>query len=139
MSPDPRLQIRPQIESLPANNPAEAFLHQTLRPVLKLQNELFLATTRHFFAKRKIRFAAMDIAQQKQQVQHSIGKDNRLRGLLFGIVVGQFTTEELDFYLENEAEVNRRIAQLLVQRLHTQLERLNSVMDSSSIASIKKK
>ena len=124
MSSDHRLQIRPQIESLPANNPVEDFLHQTLRPVLKLQNELFLAITRHFFVKRKIRFAAMDIAQQKQQVQHSIGKDNRLRGLLFGIVVGQFTEEELDFYLENEAEVNRRIAQLLVQRLHTQMERL---------------
>ncbi|WP_367392313.1 hypothetical protein [Lewinella sp. LCG006] len=124
MSSDPRLAIRPQIESLPANNPVEDFLHQTLRPVLKLQNELFLAITRHFFVKRKVRFANMNLAQQKQQVQHSIGKDNRLRGLLFGLVVGQFTEEELGFYLENEAEVNRRITQLLVQRLHTQLERL---------------
>lgn len=124
MSSDPRLTIRPQIESLPANNPVEDFLHQTLRPVLKLQNELFLAITRHFFVKRKVRFANMNLAQQKQQVQHSIGKDNRLRGLLFGLVVGQFTEEELGFYLENEAEVNRRITQLLVQRLHTQLERL---------------
>ena len=124
MSSDPRLAIRPQIESLPANNPVEDFLHQTLRPVLKLQNELFLAVTRHFFEKRKIRFTVMDTHQQKQQVHHSIGKDNRLRGLLFGIVVGQFTTEELDFYLDNEAEVNRRITQLLVQRLQTQLERL---------------
>jgi hypothetical protein len=124
MSSDPRLAIRPQIESLPANNPVEDFLHQTLRPVLKLQNELFLAITRHFFVKRKIRFAVMDIAQQKQQVQHSIGKDNRLRGLLFGIVVGQFTEEEIGFYLENEAEINRRITQLLVQRLQTQMERL---------------
>ncbi len=124
MSPDPRLQIRPQIESLPTDHPAEAFLHQTLRPVLKLQNELFLSITSHFFVKRKIRFATMDNAQQKQQVQHSIGKDNRLRGLLFGIIVGQFTKEELDFYLKNEAEINRRITQLLVQRLHTQLEQL---------------
>lgn len=126
MSSDPRLAIRPQIESLPANNPVEDFLHQTLRPVLKLQNELFLAITRHFFVKRKIRFAVMDLAQQKQQVQHSIGKDNRLRGLLFGIVVGQFTEEEIGFYLENEAEINRRITQLLVQRLQTQMERLSN-------------
>lgn len=124
MSSDSRLAIRPQIESLPTDHPVEAFLHQTLRPVLKLQNELFLAITRHFFVKRKIRFAVMDTHQQKQQVHHSIGKDNRLRGLLFGIVVGQFTEEELGFYLENEAEVNRRITQLLVQRLHTQMERL---------------
>jgi hypothetical protein len=124
MSTDPRLQIRPAVETQPAQNPAEAFLHETLRPILKLQNELLLGITRHFLVKRKVRFATLDEAQQKQQVQHSIARDNRLRGLLFGSVVGQFTTDELTFYLDNEAEVNRRIAQLIVQRLQTQLDSL---------------
>lgn len=124
MHADPRLQIRPQINSQAASNPAEAFLHETLRPVLKLQNELLLAITRHFFNKRKVRYAAMDKAQRKQQIQHSIGKDNRLRGLLFGSIIGQFTVEELAFYLANESETNRRITHLLIERLHTQQEML---------------
>lgn len=124
MPTDPRLQLRPEIETQPAQNPAEAFLHETLRPILKLQNELLLGLTRHFLVKRKVRFTTLDEVDQKQQVQHSVAKDNRLRGLLFGCVVGQFTTKELAFYLANEGEVNRRITQLVVQRLHTQLEKL---------------
>ena len=124
MLADPRLQLRPHIETQATDNPEAAFLHQTLRPVLKLQNELLLGITRHFLQKRKVKLVKMSPAQRDQQIQHSIGKDNRLRGLLFGCVLGQFTPEELKYYLENEGEINRRITQLLVQRLQTQMERL---------------
>ena len=124
MLSDSRLQLRPQIESQATINPDETFLHQTLRPVLKLQNELLLQLTRHFLQKRKVKLQRMSQPQQLQQIQSSISKDNRLRGLLFGCILGQFTTEELDFYLANEAEINRRITQLLVQRLQTQMEAL---------------
>ena len=124
MPNDPRLSIRPHIESIAATTPEENFLHQSLRPILKLQNELFLAITRHFLIKRKVKFQQLNAAQREQQIQHSVAKDNRLRGLLFGCVLGQFTNEELAFYLENEAEINRRITQLLVQRLQTQADKL---------------
>ncbi|MEL6657805.1 MAG: hypothetical protein AAFP77_15550 [Bacteroidota bacterium] len=124
MSANPRLQLRPHIETQPSDSPEASFLHQTLRPVLKLQNDLLLRTTQHFLQKRKVKLVKMSPAQRDQQIQHSIGKDNRLRGLLFGCVLGQFTTEELDYYLANEGEINRRITQLLVQRLQTQMERL---------------
>lgn len=124
MFSDLRLQLRPEIESQPTLKPNEAFLHRTLRPVLKLQNELLLGITRHFLQKRKVKLQQMDEPQQLQQIQHSIGKDNRLRGLLFGCVLGQFTQDELQYYLDNEGEINRRITQLLIQRLQSQVEAL---------------
>ncbi len=124
MSADPRLQLRPHIEIQPTATPEASFLHQTLRPVLKLQNGLLLRTTRHFLQKRKVKLLKMSPTQRDQQIQHSIGKDNRLRGLLFGCILGQFTVEELEYYLSNEGEISRRITQLLVQRLQTQMERL---------------
>ena len=124
MSADPRLQLRPHIETQPTDHPEASFLLQSLRPVLKLQIDLLLRITQHFLQKRKVKLAKMSPAQRDQQIQHSIGKDNRLRGLLFGCVLGQFTTAELDYYLANEGEINRRITQLLVQRLQTQMERL---------------
>ncbi len=124
MSNDQRLQLRPHIETAAVSKADERFLHETLRPVLKLQNELLLEITRHFLQKRKVKLSKMSPAQRDQQIQHSIGKDNRLRGLLFGCVLGQLTEEELSFYLANEGETNRRITQLLIQRLQTQMERL---------------
>ena len=77
-----------------------------------------------YIFKRKVKFQQLNAAQREQQIQHSVAKDNRLRGLLFGCVLGQFTNEELAFYLENEAEINRRITQLLVQRLQIQADKL---------------
>ena len=120
--PDPRLQLRPVVLTQATTLPAETFLHETLRPVLKLQNELFLAIIRHFIGKRKINFQGMDHAQRLQQISHSIAKDNRLRGLVFGCVIGQFTEAELSFYLNHESEINRRITHLLVERIQTQME-----------------
>ncbi|MEL7220561.1 MAG: hypothetical protein AAGJ93_04530 [Bacteroidota bacterium] len=118
---DPRLNLRPSIATQAAQNPDEAFLHESLRPVLKLQNDLLVDITRHFLKKRKVKWEQLNQQQRLQQIQHSIGKDNRLRGLLFGCILGQFTQTELDYYLNNESEINRRISHLLVQRLEDQL------------------
>jgi hypothetical protein len=123
-TPDPRLQLRPEVVTEPTSQPTEAFMHETLRPILKLQNAHFLLITRHFLAKRKVRLDTLSAAQRLQQISHSIARDNRLRGLLFGCVLGQFTETELAFYLDNESEVNRRITHLLVERIQTQIEAL---------------
>jgi hypothetical protein len=120
-NPDPRLSIRPQIDTQPAQAANEAFLHESLRPVLKLQNELLVNITRHFLEKRKVKWEQLNQQQRLQQIQHSVGKDNRLRGLLFGCILGQFTSMELAYYLSNESEINRRISHLLIQRLEDQL------------------
>jgi hypothetical protein len=120
-TPDPRLSIRPQIDTEPASSNNEAFLHESLRPILKLQNALLVNITRHFLKKRKVKWAALNKQQRLEQIQHSIGKDNRLRSLLFGCILGQFTETELTYYLHNEGEINRRISHLLVQRLQDQL------------------
>jgi hypothetical protein len=118
---DPRLSIRPQIDTEPALSSDEAFLHESLRPVLKLQNELLVDITRHFLQKRKVKWEQLNKQQRSQQIQHSVGRDNRLRGLLFGCILGQFTSVELTYYLQNESEINRRISHLLIQRLEDQL------------------
>ncbi len=39
--------------------------------------------------------------------------------MLFGLVIGQFTAAELEFFLANDEDANRRITNLLVERLHS--------------------
>ncbi|MCI5082663.1 MAG: hypothetical protein MRY78_13270 [Saprospiraceae bacterium] len=119
---DPRLRIRPTITTAySAEKEAEVFQNNTLRPVLKLQNDLLVNMYQHYMKKRKIPFASMQREQQRTQISNSISKDNRLRGLLFGMIIGHFTTEELQTYLEAESEMNRRITSMLIQRLQDQL------------------
>ncbi|MFT6485104.1 MAG: hypothetical protein ACJAWN_001826 [Neolewinella sp.] len=53
------------------------------------------------------------------KMKELVTRDNRLRGLLFGVAAGQFTTDEMAHYLTNESDVNRRITNLLVERLYS--------------------
>lgn len=120
-----RLALRPVIPNLlPAKSPAEQFQNDTLRPVLKLQNDLIVQLYRHFLRKRKVKFDGMSIEQRKSWISKSVSKDNRLRGILLGVVVGQFTYDELSTFIEMEREVRRRIFDLVTQRLQSQMKAL---------------
>ena len=121
----PRVALRPSIPiEKPASSAAEQFQNEVFRPILKMQNELFLKLYKHFLAKRKVRFEAMSLEKRQAWIETSISKDNRLRGLLLGMVIGQFTGEELTQFLEMEGEIRRRISTLITQRLQSQSKAL---------------
>lgn len=121
----PRLALRPLIPNLaPAQSPAEQFQNDTLRPIIKMQNDLIVQLYRHFLQKRKVKFDGMSIEQRKNWISKSISKDNRLRGILLGMVVGQFTDSELSIFIDMEGEARRRIFDLLTQRLQSQMKAL---------------
>lgn len=109
---------RPTIETdATLTRPEEAFQNQTLRPVLKMQHELLLGVFRHYLRKRKVPFQHAGADRREELIARAVSKDNRLRGLLFGMVIGQFTPAEMTTYLEQEGEFNRRITSMLIQRL----------------------
>ena len=112
-----RLSLRPTLSLAPAAAPAEQFQNDTLRPVAKQQNDLLVAAFRLFLRKRKVNFSNTAMDARFAKVKELVARDNRLRGLLFGIIIGGFTTEEMQYYVENEGEVNRRLTNLLTERL----------------------
>lgn len=114
---DPRLTLRPEVPTLPADNAREAFQNDTLRPVLKFQHEQLLAVFLHYATKRKFKPEQVTKPQRHEKIKELIGRDNRLRGLLFGMIIGQFTLEELAEYCEHESEYNRRMTSMLTKRL----------------------
>lgn len=118
---DDRKALRPIVTTQPASTIAEGFQNETLRPILKLQNDVLALTFRQFLLKRKVRWDELSQQQRSTQARHSVSKDNRLRGLLFGIVLGQMTEEELAHYFTDESGYNRRITTMLEQRLVDQV------------------
>mgnify|MGYP005990684243 CR=1 FL=1 len=122
---DPRVRIRPEVDTAPTTESmAEQFQNETLRPILKMQNELLVEMYRHFLVKRKVKFSGMSIPQRSQWIADSVRKDNRLRGLLLGMVIGQFTEAELVQFIQLENELRRRITNLITQRLQSQMKAL---------------
>lgn len=125
--PDPKLSIRPKISGLePATTPAERFQNQTLRPILKMQNELLCAIFSNYLQRRKVPFQQFSPDKQLQWIENALQKDQRLRQLMLGTVVGHFTLNEWEYYRTEESELTRRTITMLIQRLQSQASELLS-------------
>lgn len=129
--------IRPVIvtEQIPQSD-AEKFQNEVLRPILKLQNELLLEITKHFLQKRKVKFESLSKQTRLDWIAHSLRNDNRMRGLLVGTIIGHFTVEEWHIFRTAEAELTRRITEMMIKRIQDQigalLQDLNKSDDSKS-------
>ncbi len=118
MMDDQKIGIRPEVPTQDMESTsAERFQNTTLRPVLKLQNELLQAVFLHMMDKRKVNFRQQQPQDQVAQIEHSLSKDKRLRFQLLGVVIGQFTVKEYTVFLGQEQEAVRRIFTMMAQRL----------------------
>ncbi|MBO0934285.1 glyoxalase [Fibrella sp. HMF5036] len=116
------MALRPAVDTEPTTtNAAEAFQNQTLRPILKLHNELFLSLFRSYLVRRKQapdgRFSRITPPEQEAYIEHTLRTDQKFRNLLIGTVIGQFTSTELADFLADEAELTRRTLNMISQRL----------------------
>ncbi len=100
---------------------AEQFQNKTLRPVLKLQNELLLAIFHDYLTKRKNTFAQTAPNDQLSYIDHAVRQDQKFKNLVVGVALGHFTIDEWNAFRQDEAELTRRLVTMLIQRLQQQL------------------
>ena len=119
------LRVRPEIPNIrisPQMSPAEHFQNVSLRPVIKLQNELLVASFRNYINKHKGAFHALGMERQMDYIENAIQKDIKFRNALKGIIIGQFTIEEYEMYISNSSALNKRMMQMVIERLKDQLQ-----------------
>ena len=100
----------------------ELFQNQTIRPILKLQNDLFIAVFINYVNKNKADFYSYTVEKKLQTIENSIQKDIKFRNSLKGIIMALFTIEEYDTYIQNSSSLNKRMMNLLVDRLKSQVQ-----------------
>ncbi|TGD81519.1 hypothetical protein [Hymenobacter wooponensis] len=125
------LALRPTVAAeLPPEPVASVadFLHRTLRPVLKLQNEHLLTVIADFLSDHHVPFRAAQAAEQQRLLTELLGRNTKLRYTLIGLAVGLFTTEELHFYRAHRSELNRRLLELTVRRAQDQTAALVALL-----------
>ena len=115
------LALRPLVptETTDAADTVGAFLHTTLRPVLKLQNDLLLAVVADFVRDHHIILRPTD---QHHQLTELLGRNTKLRYTVVGLITGQLTTEEYAVYRQHRPELNRRLLELALHRVLDQAE-----------------
>jgi hypothetical protein len=124
------LALRPSVpvETTDADSPIGAFLHTTLRPVLKLQNDLLLVIVADFVRDHHI---VLRLTDQHHQLSELLARNTKLRYTVVGLISGQFTTEEYAFYRQHRAELNRRLLEMTQRRV---LDQASAVVAAASNA-----
>ena len=119
------LAARPTSESIIINDrmsDEERFQNQTLRPVIKFQNDLFIEVFRNYIAKHKNVFYQLTIEKRLNYIENAIQKDIKFRNSLKGIVIGQFTVDEYLTYIKNSSALNKRMMNIVKQRLQSNIQ-----------------
>ncbi|WP_201977166.1 hypothetical protein [Hymenobacter rubidus] len=112
------LALRPSVAAEPAEPATVAgFLHTTLRPALKLQNDLLLAVVRDFVLDHHIPLAKAAPADQTRLLTELLARNTKLRYTLIGLITGVFTLAEYAFYQQHRSELNRRLWELAQRRI----------------------
>lgn len=102
--------------------PAEIFQNQTLRPVLKLQNDLYLSLFINYALRQKADFPILSAFKKQTFIEQSLQKDAVLKNTFIGMTIGMFTLEELEVYQSDSKVFNKRIITMLIERLKSQMK-----------------
>lgn len=119
------LALRPELDQARTHDQMseqEYFQNQTLRPILKLQNDLILALFRHYVEKHKGVFYEISPQRKMDYIESAIHKDMKFRNILKGLVLGQFTLEEYEVYSNDSSAINKRILSMIKERLKSQVQ-----------------
>lgn len=108
-------------EILPQSSSEEIFQNKTIRPILKLQNDLFVESFINYANKHKDDFFNMSVEKKLAFIDNAVHKDIKFRNALKGMVMGMFTVEEFRKYILNSSSLNKRMMNLLIERLKDQV------------------
>lgn len=99
----------------------EHFQNTTLRPIAKLQNDLFVLVFKNYITKHKNVFYNLTIEKRLQYIDNAVHKNIKFRNSLKGMFIGQFTTEEYQRYITNSSAFNKRMMNITKERLKNNL------------------
>ena len=106
----------------PESSSEEKFQNQTLRPILKIQNDLFLVVFKNYITKQKVDFSSFSPEKKMLFIENAIQRDVKFRNSLKGMIIGFFTLLEYEEYILNSSNLNKRMMNLLIERLKSQIQ-----------------
>ena len=95
----------------------ELFQNEVLRPILKMQHDITLNLFRNHIDNLGIVWKDLKKSKKNQCVKNQLSKNIQFKNLVIGIVVGQFNELQINKYLLNSREYNKRILQMTIQRI----------------------
>ena len=115
-----KLSIRPVLKKsivIDCENPVEKFQNETLRPILKLQNELLVLVFENYIQRKKREFSELTTLKKEEVISEIFKNDISLKTEIKGLIIGHFTVNEYLFYQKEASECGKRILQMAKERI----------------------
>lgn len=119
------INIRPIISAAlihDAMTSEERFQNTTLRPILKLQNDLLFDVFKNYLTKHKNMFYDLSLPKKLDYIENVFQKDMKFRNSVKGMIIGQFTVEEYAIYTKESSALNKRMMTLVKERFVSQIQ-----------------
>lgn len=111
----------PSIENLGSTKALEIFQNNSLRPILKFQNDALVHVFLLDLRSKKIDLKTFNTKKRLLLIDTHLRTNSNLRQLLLGMVIALFSVDEMEFYNSVYKELNKRIFSMLKVRLKDQL------------------
>tara|TARA_R110001583_G_scaffold10179_7_gene47346 strand:- start:1535 stop:1891 length:357 start_codon:yes stop_codon:yes gene_type:complete len=95
----------------------EKFQNETLRPIIKLLNDLLVVYFQNYAESKKIAIINATEEEKNKFITTTFLKDNQLKNEVKGFVIGHFSVEAYNFYKNSTKEINKRILGIIRQRI----------------------
>jgi len=100
----------------------EVFQNTILRPILKIQNDLLIQVFINYAKKQKNVFFSLSPEKKISYIENVIQRDIKFRNALKGMIIALFTLKEYDQYIQLSSNLNKRMMNMLVERLKSQVQ-----------------
>ena len=130
-------RIRPEFMTTTINtamSTEERFQNLVLRPIIKLQNVLFIEVFRNYITKHKNVFYDLSIEKRIDYIGNAIHKDMKFRNGIKGMVIGLFTLEEYKLYIQNSSALNKRMMSIVKECIIDNVQVIN--LESKSLTAV---
>ncbi len=119
---DKLLGLREEILSKKSEQtPIEQFQNKTIRPILKYQHTILIAFFNANVHVQYIVSANFSLLKKQNQLKLFASKQLAFRAQLLGMVTGLFTELEFEFYLSEKVNLDKRIANMILDRFYSTL------------------
>ena len=95
----------------------ELFQNMVLRPVIKMQHDVLILRVKSYFTSKRVMFNIMDKKKRTLAIERAFLGDNAFKKEIQGMILGQLNTSEYQRYLKNERKMNKRIIQMVRNRM----------------------
>ena len=113
--------VRKFLQKKSEQTPIEQFQNTAIRPILKYQHTIIIVFFNSNIHVQYIVSANSSLLKKQNQLKLFTSKQLAFRAQLLGMVTGLFTDAEFEFYLSEKVNLDKRIANMFLDRFYSTL------------------